>query len=79
MQKNEFNAILPLKIEDFISLIIERKAMTFDAAVRYLYESEVYEALSDEATKLWHLSTHALYEMLETEKETGKVIYPDFV
>lgn len=79
MYKTEFEAILLLKIEDFISFLIENKGMSFDKAVQCLYQSKVYEALSDEETKLWHLSTPALYEMLEIEKKEGKIIYPDFV
>ena len=79
MNINEFEALLPYRIQDIISLIIETKKISFEEAVQFLYESELYEALSDEKTKLWHLSSEKLLDMLLIEKTTGKLIFPDFV
>jgi hypothetical protein len=44
-----------------------------------LYESKLYEKLADEKTKLWHLSSEKLLEILLLEKRTGELIYPDYV
>jgi len=79
MNINEFEAVFPIKIQDFVSLIIEAKNINFEEAVQFLYESELYEALSNEKTKLWHLSSEKLLEMLLIEKSTGKLIFPDFI
>jgi hypothetical protein len=79
MTKPEFNALLPFKVEDLVSYIIENEKLTFNDAVDKLYQSELNNCLSSEETKLWHLSTAKLYEMLEEEKITGHFKYPDFV
>jgi hypothetical protein len=79
MKINEFDSILPFKIQDLVSLIIEIKNINFEEAVQFLYESKLYEALSDEQTKLWHLSSEKLLDMLLIEETTGKLIFPDFV
>jgi hypothetical protein len=79
MKKNVFESIMPLKVEDLISLIVEKHQLEFEAALIYLYDSKIYDALSVEETKLWHLSTEKLYDMLIVEKDTGELIYPDFV
>ena len=79
MNREQFNAILPIKIQDFISLIKKEKNLDFDKAISFLYSSILYEKLSDEETKLWHLSTEKLLDMLLIEKKTGKIEYPDFV
>lgn len=79
MKTESFDSLIPFKIEDFISLIIEKKQIDFEDAIVYLYDSKLYEALSKEETKLWHLSTYELFNMLENEKKTGDFEYPDFV
>ncbi len=79
MNKEQFNVLLPLKIQDLVSLLIDERNMNFDEALDYLYTSKIYEQLSDESTKIWHLSSHKLLEILEIEKKTGKVELPDFV
>ena len=79
MEKSVFESIMPLKVEDLISLIVEKKQYEFDSALSYLYDSKLYDALSIEETKLWHLSSEKLFDMIVTEKETGELIYPDFV
>ena len=79
MEKDKFNAILPLKIKDLISLIMETKNLDFEDALNYLYQSELYTLLSDEETKLWHLSSEKLFDILEIEKKTKKIVFPDFV
>lgn len=79
MGRKEFESILTVKIQDLLSLIIDTRKLSFDEALVFLYKSKLYEALSDEETKLWHLSSQLLLEMLETEKQTNELIYPDFV
>jgi hypothetical protein len=79
MEKKVFTSLLTLKIQDLTSLIIEQKQFEFKKALHYLYSSKLYIVISNEETKLWHLSSQKLFEMLENEKQTKKVIYPDFV
>lgn len=79
MEKPVFESIMPLKVEDLISLIVEKHQFEFDVALQYLYDSKLYDALSIEETKLWHLSSEKLFDMLLTEKNNGELVYPDFV
>ena len=79
MDSKTFEAILPLIIQDLISLINKNKNLNFNEALHYLYNSKLYEKLSEEESKLWHLSTAKLFLMLEDEKNTKMLTYPDFV
>jgi hypothetical protein len=79
MDNNAFKSIIPLKIQDIISIIKERKHFNFQNALHYLYESKLYDVLSIEDTKLWHLSSEKLFDMLENEKLTKEIIFPDYV
>ena len=79
MECTKFDSIIPLKVQDLVSLIVETKKQSFDDAILYLYDSKLYEALCVEENKLWHLSSEKLLEMLDDEKSTGKFTYPDFV
>lgn len=79
MDSKTFEAILPLKIQDLISLINKNKNLNFNEALHYLYNSKLYEKLSEEESKLWHLSTAKLFLMLVDEKNTKMLTYPDFV
>jgi hypothetical protein len=42
-------------------------------AIDIIYTSNMYRLLSDESTKVWHYSTHALFDILRTERETGSI------
>ena len=79
MDKNVFRSIIPFKIQDLISIIKDRKNLNFTDALHYLYESKLYDVLSIEDTKLWHLSSEKLFDMLENEKLTKEIIFPDYV
>jgi hypothetical protein len=76
MTKIEFKATLQMLIPMIIQTIIEKNKTASIAAVKSLYTSGLYEKLEIESTKLWHLSPLALYEILENELQTGKLIFP---
>ena len=79
MNNPAFDSIFPIKIQEIISVIIDTRQFKFNQAVGYFYSSKLYEKLADEETKIWHLSSEKLFEMLEVEKTTNKIVYPDFV
>ena len=79
MDNQVFESIFPFKVEDLVSLIIEKKQFSFDEALDYLYSSKLYDALQFEETKLWHLSTEKLFDMLVNEDFTDTLDYPDFI
>jgi hypothetical protein len=77
MTKIEFKATLQMLIPMIIQTIIEKKEIPAISAIELLYVSKLYEKLEIENTKLWHLSPLALYELLELELKTGKLIFPE--
>ena len=79
MIDKQFESIIELKIADLVSIILETKNLNFEDALQYLYTSELYKALIIESTKLWHLSAVKLVDMLENEKKTNVLLYPDYV
>ena len=77
MDKQIFKAMLILLIPQLVKEIVEREITTETEATRALYESELYAALEEEETKLWHLSPKALYDLFSEEKTTGKITFPE--
>ncbi|MDR2804747.1 MAG: hypothetical protein LBB85_03770 [Dysgonamonadaceae bacterium] len=74
-----FDAILPLKIQSLIQLLMEKKKMSFRSALRYVYTSELYRMLEKEETKVWHYSPMMLLTLIVREKRTGHLRLPDYV
>jgi hypothetical protein len=42
-------------------------------AIDIIYSSQMYCLLSDEKSKVWHYSVHALFEIFKTERDTGDI------
>lgn len=79
MKRPDYSAIIPYKVLDIVSLIIENQKLKFIEALDYLYASLLYDMLSKEETKIWYLSNYKLFDMLEEEKRTKKLELPDLV
>ena len=79
MDNKQFEPIIELKIRDIVALVIAREQLTFDEAIQYVYESRLYASLTNENTKLWHLSAAKLIEILMDEKENNQLNFPDYV
>lgn len=78
MIEMEYNVLITYKVKDLIEIIVQKKEISFLSAIEYLYSSNLYEYLSDESMKIWHLSSFKLFEVLENEKSTNVFIMPDF-
>jgi len=76
MTNIEFKATLQMLIPMVIQTIIEKKNISVIEAIKLLYISKLYKKLEIENTKLWHLSPIALYELLDIELTTGKLVFP---
>jgi hypothetical protein len=72
----EHKATLQMLVPMIIQVISERKSITTVDAIKLFYNSLLYEKLEIEETKVWHFSPLALYEILEIELNTGKLIFP---
>ncbi len=74
----KFNSVLSIAlIPQTVALIVERDGLDDISAMNEFYQSEVYELLSKEETKMWHYSPLTVYMMYKHEKETGEVVFPE--
>jgi len=79
MDKKQFDAILPLKVQSVLSLLMEQREMALIEALRYLYSSQLYQFLEKEETKVWYYSPLLLFDLIEKEKTSGHLKLPDHV
>jgi hypothetical protein len=77
MSGEKLTVMLELIIPQVIQLIMDNKKLSNKEAADLLYNSELYEMLEKEESKLWHLSAPTLYSLLEEEITTGKITYPE--
>ena len=77
MSDRQLIGILIMLVPQIIQEIIDNEKLSEDEATEELYGSELYAALEDEKTKLWHLSVKALYELYRQEKQLGKIDFPE--
>ena len=77
MEKNKFEVILILIVQNLISEIVKKENISEIEATNKLYSSQLYTTLEQEDTKLWHLSPKALYELYAEEQTTGTITYPE--
>lgn len=64
-------------IPPLIAEIVKRNSIDELTAADCLYHSFLYSQLSKEDLKLWHYSPVTLCDMLEEERKTGKITYPE--
>jgi hypothetical protein len=76
MNKEKFDALLPLIITSLIQKIIENKKISQDEVFPQLYNSSLYMFLENEQTKVWHYSADKLYLLFNEEIITGKLELP---
>ena len=76
MKDLEYKATLQMLVPMVIEIIIERKKISLNDAIKLFYSSILYERMECEKTKLWHLSPLALFDVLETELQTGSPVFP---
>ena len=78
MDKAKFEALLPFIVTALMQKIIDRKKITHDEAFSLLYGSELYQALDNEETKVWHYSAEKLFQLFEDEIITGTLELPEY-
>ena len=65
-------AMLPFKVLELAEIISEKKRLSLDDALFYLYNSDLYNDLINPNLKLWYNSGSQLYDYLEEEKSPGR-------
>ena len=71
INQENVSSMVSLITHEIMRMLIEDRGISWQEASELLYNSTLYNALEDETTKLWHLSSVALYDMLNEELETG--------
>ncbi len=56
MEQTTEIAILPFKVLELADMIVEKKRLSIDDALFYLYNSELYRNLAAPELKLWYYS-----------------------
>lgn len=74
--KTTETAMLPFKVMELADIIAEKKRLSIDDALFYLYNSELYHDLLNPEMKLWYYGGTQLYELLEKEKLRERKSYP---
>jgi hypothetical protein len=69
--------IIAMITPGIVDLLMKNRGLSLEEASDILYNSQLYEVLEDEKTKVWRLGYPLLYDMLEEELATGKITYPE--
>ena len=75
MEKERFDAMLPMITADIIDRIIKKYGLSEDKAISDFDKSQVYALLENEGTKVWQYSTDMLLELYGRELN-GNLILP---
>ncbi len=74
----KFNSILSIAlIPQTVDLIVNNEGLDDISAMNEFYNSQTYEMLAKEETKMWHFSPMTIYSMWKHEKETGQLVFPE--
>ena len=77
MSPEKLSALLAILNPAVIQLIMDNKQITNIEATTLFYNSALYAMLENEESKIWHLSSLTLYELLEEELTSGCINYPE--
>jgi hypothetical protein len=78
MDKNKFEALLPLIVAALVQKVIEQKKISQDEAFSLVYNSSLYFFLENEQTKVWYYSAEKLFRLFDEEFNTGKLELPEY-
>ena len=77
MNERELSTLIWLRVRDIVKMLLAKDGISANNAFNLIYNSQVFELLSNEKTKVWHYSAHMLYYLLQSEIKTGKVELPE--
>jgi hypothetical protein len=77
MNDRELSTLIWLRIRDIAKMLLEQNSISMGEAFNLIYNSQVFELLANEKTKVWHYSANMLYYLLQNEIKTGKVELPE--
>jgi len=77
MEADKFAVLLQVIVQGLVKKIVDEKGLDGNIVIEKLYTSELYEALEDEKTKVWHYSVPMLYDLWEREMDAGTLVLPE--
>ena len=77
MNKEQYEAIMPIICNDLVQYISKRQNITLREALFKFYNSKLYELLEKEETKVWCFDKPTLYSLFEKGEKTGTIKLPD--
>jgi hypothetical protein len=78
MDTKMFEMVLQTVSTGLVEKIINETGLDEDTVMEELYSSELYAALENEETKVWHYSVPKLYSLFQEETETGRLTLPEY-
>lgn len=61
--------IIPVKIASLAEYVSERRRVSLDEALVYIYSNPMYKELYNEGARWWYLSSEALYDAFEHRRK----------
>lgn len=61
--------IVPVKIASLAEYVAERKRISLDEALVYIYSNPMYKELYNEGARWWYLSSEALFDEFEARRK----------
>lgn len=65
--------IVPVKIASLAQYVAEKKRISLDEALVYIYLNPMYWELYNEGAKWWYLSSEALYDEFEARRKVRAI------
>ncbi len=69
-----YSFLIDSLVEQLTMKVVEEKKMTMVEALEVVYNSQLYEKISDLETGLYYQSAHYNYELLCHEMKYGKLV-----
>ena len=77
VNNNSISPVIAMITPGILALLMENRNLDLTQASCLLYNSNLYQTLENEETKLWRLGYPILYDLLEEELTTGVINYPE--
>lgn len=66
--------IVPVKISNLAEYVAERRRISLDEALVYIYSNPMYKELYNEGAKWWYLSSEALFDEFEARRKEKTIV-----